>query len=80
MEDPFPRGVVMGKQVIGPPLSEAEHYAIGFGFRCRTRKRKDQARPLGRFARSRFSVGSIPAMVQPLWPDLIFAVAYFELS
>jgi len=25
MEDPFPRGVVIGKQITGPRLSEAEH-------------------------------------------------------
>ena len=26
MEDPFPRGTFMGKQVTGPRLSEAEHF------------------------------------------------------
>jgi hypothetical protein len=26
MEDPFPRGTVIGRQVSGPPLSEAEHF------------------------------------------------------
>jgi hypothetical protein len=26
MEDPFPRGAVIGKQVTGRPLSEAEHF------------------------------------------------------
>jgi len=26
MEDPFPRGTVIGKQVAGRPLSEAEHF------------------------------------------------------
>jgi hypothetical protein len=29
--EPFPRGTVIGKQVDGPPLSEAEHY-----FKCET--------------------------------------------
>jgi hypothetical protein len=29
LEDPFPRGTIMGKQVTGFPLSDAEHY-----FRC----------------------------------------------
>jgi hypothetical protein len=26
MEDPIPRGTIMGKQVTGPRLSEAEHF------------------------------------------------------
>jgi hypothetical protein len=26
MEDPFPRGTVIGRQVTGRPLSEAEHF------------------------------------------------------
>jgi hypothetical protein len=26
MQDLFPRGTVIGKQVTGPPLSEAEHF------------------------------------------------------
>ena len=26
LEDPFPRGTIMGKQVTGPRLSEAEHF------------------------------------------------------
>jgi len=26
MEDPFPRGTVIGKQITGPPWSEAEHF------------------------------------------------------
>ena len=29
MRDQFPRGEIIGKQVDGPPLSEAEHY-----FKC----------------------------------------------
>jgi hypothetical protein len=29
--EPFPRGTVIGKQVDGPPLSEAKHY-----FKCET--------------------------------------------
>jgi hypothetical protein len=26
MEDPFPRGTVIGRQITGSPLSEAEHF------------------------------------------------------
>jgi hypothetical protein len=26
IEDPFPRGTVIGKQITGQPLSEAEHF------------------------------------------------------
>jgi len=26
LEDPFPRGTIMGQQVSGPRLSEAEHF------------------------------------------------------